>query len=204
MQSEEQLKLIAMGGVRRIDDEDGAIYGTIGYQAQEIATLGPSPSSDLYTVGRALAVLTFEFSGYQGKYSRSLPDPAAVPLLAQQESFLRVLRRATDPDPDGRFASASDMAEQLTGVLREVLALADGKPSPAFSSLFSPELHAIGAEATFAGGAAAPASGARSAGTHAAHPPPPAQEILARLPLPQVDTPDPAPADIAALSTLDP
>ena len=38
------------------------------------------------------------------------------------------------------------MAEQLTGVLREVLAVADGKPRPAFSALFSPELHAIGAD----------------------------------------------------------
>jgi serine/threonine-protein kinase PknG len=89
-------------------------------------------------------------------------------------------------------------------VLREVLALADGKPRPAFSSLFSPELHAIGAEATFAGGADAPASGTRSPGTHAAHPPPPAQEIVARLPVPQVDTADPAAGYIATLSTLDP
>jgi serine/threonine-protein kinase PknG len=209
IQTEEQLKLIDMGGVRRIDDEDSAIYGTRGYQAPEIATEGPSVSSDLYTVGRALAVLTFEFSGYQGKYATSLPDPGAVPLLAQQESFLRVLRRATDPDPDGRFASASDMAEQLTGVLREVLALADGKPRPAFSSQFSPELHAIGADATFTGGADARAAGTRAAGTraagtHAAHPPPPAQEIVARLPVPQVDTADPAAGYIATLSTLDP
>ena len=63
IQTEEQLKLIDMGGVRRIDDDEGAIYGTVGYQAPEIAGQGPSPSSDLYTVGRALAVLTFEFSG---------------------------------------------------------------------------------------------------------------------------------------------
>ena len=63
IQTEEQLKLIDMGGVRRIDDDDSAIYGTVGYQAPEIATAGPSPSSDLYTVGRALAVLTFEFTG---------------------------------------------------------------------------------------------------------------------------------------------
>jgi serine/threonine-protein kinase PknG len=195
IQTEEQLKLIDMGGVRRIDDEDSAIYGTVGYQAPEIATLGPSPSSDLYTVGRALAVLTFEFAGYQTKYSRSLPDPATVPLLAQQESFLRVLRRATDPDPDRRFASAGDMAEQLTGVLREVLAVADGKPRPSFSSLFSPELHAIGLGATAAVGAA---------GGAAAHPLPPAEEIVAGLPVPQVDAADPAAGYIATLSTLDP
>lgn len=77
IQTEEQLKIIDMGGVRRIDDDDGAIYGTVGYQAPEIATLGPSVSSDLYTVGRALAVMTFEFAGYQGRYAASLPDPAA-------------------------------------------------------------------------------------------------------------------------------
>ncbi len=199
IQTEEQLKLIDMGGVRRIDDEDSAIYGTVGYQAPEIATEGPSPSSDLYTVGRALAVLTFEFAGYQSKYVHNLPDPAAVPLLAQQESFLRALRRATDPDPDRRFASASDMAEQLTGVLREVLAAADGKPRPSFSSLFSPELHAIGVDASFTAGAA----DASAAGAGAAHPPP-ADEIVARLPVPQVDAADPAAGYIATLSTLDP
>ena len=80
IQTEEQLKLIDMGGVRRIDDEDSAIYGTVGYQAPEIADEGPTPSSDLYTVGRALAVLTFEFTGYQSTYAHSLPEPATVPL----------------------------------------------------------------------------------------------------------------------------
>jgi serine/threonine-protein kinase PknG len=194
IQTEEQLKLIDMGGVRRIDDEDSAIYGTVGYQAPEIATLGPSPSSDLYTVGRALAVMTFEFAGYQTKFAQSLPDPATVPLLAQQESFLRVLRRVTDADPDARFASAGEMVEQLTGVLREVLAVADGKPRPSFSSQFSPELHAIGVEASFTDGA--------DAGTP--HPPPPADEIVARLPVPQVDAADPAAGYLATLSTLDP
>ena len=158
IQTEEQLKLIDMGGVRRIDDEDSAIYGTVGYQAPEIAALGPSPSSDLYTVGRALAVLSFEFAGYQGKYANSLPDPVAVPLLAEQESFFRVLRRATDQDPDHRFDSASEMADQLTGVLREVLALADQKPRPAFSTLFTPEVQAVGVPASHAFDTAGPAA----------------------------------------------
>ena len=69
IQTEEQLKLIDMGGVRRIDSDE-PIYGTVGYQAPEIETDGPSVSSDLYTVGRALAVLTFEFKGFQGRFSR--------------------------------------------------------------------------------------------------------------------------------------
>jgi serine/threonine-protein kinase PknG len=188
IQTEEQLKLIDMGGVRRIDDDESAIYGTVGYQAPEIATAGPSPSSDLYTVGRALAVMTFEFTGYQGKFDHSLPDPETVPVLARNESFFRALRRATDPDPDGRFASAGEMAEQLTGVLREVLAVADGKPRPAFSAQFSPELRAVGAGSALADG----------------HPLPPPAEVVTGLPLPQVDATDPAAGYLATLSTLDP
>ena len=137
IQTEEQLKLIDMGAVRRIDSDE-PIYGTVGYQAPEIGTDGPSVSSDLYTVGRALAVLSFEFKGFQGRFSGRLPD--GVPLLGQQESFARLLRRATHRDPGRRFASAGEMAEQLTGVLREVLAVADGTPRPVFSTVFSPEV----------------------------------------------------------------
>src|SRR5260370_10100018 len=138
IQTEEQLKLIDMGGVRRIDDEDSAISGTVGYQAPEIADEGPSPSSDLYTVGRALAVLAFEFSGYQTTYVNSLPDPANVPVLADNESFLRALRRSTDPDPDGRFGPAAEMAQQLVGGLRGGIAVAEKRPRPAFSMLCRP------------------------------------------------------------------
>ena len=191
IQTEEQLKLIDMGGVRRIDDDDSPIYGTVGYQAPEIASRGPSPSSDLYTVGRALAVLTFEFTGYQTQYEHSLPDPASVPVLAQHDSFLRVLQRATNADPDQRFASASEMAEQLTGVLREVLSAADSKPRPAFSSLFSGEAQTIGVPAT-------ELAGPRP------HAPPPVAEIVAGLPVPVVDNTDPAAGFLATLSTLDP
>ena len=128
IQTEEQLKLIDMGGVRYIND-DGPIYGTIGYQAPEIEDEGPSPSSDLYTVGRTLAVLTFEFAGFQQQYRFRLPDNE--PLLQQQESFARLLRRATHRHPARRFQSAGEMAEQLTGVLREVLSVGDGQPRPA-------------------------------------------------------------------------
>ncbi len=36
------LKLIDLGGVRHVDDQESAIYGTVGYQAPEVATAGPS------------------------------------------------------------------------------------------------------------------------------------------------------------------
>jgi len=182
IQTEEQLKLIDMGGVRPVDG-DGPIYGTVGYQAPEIGTEGPSVSSDLFTVARALAVLTFEFKGYQGSYKYTFPD--GVPLLGQQESFARLLRRGTDADPDRRFGSAGEMAEQLTGVLREVLALADGTPRPVFSTVFSPELQAVGT------GASGPDQVLTT--------PPPA-EVVAGLPLSLVDRSDPAAGYLATFA----
>ena len=186
IQTEEQLKLIDMGGVRRIDSDE-PIYGTVGYQAPEIETAGPSVSSDLFTVARALAVLTFEFKGYQSSYKFMFPD--GVLLLAQQESFTRLLRRATNADPGRRFSSAGEMAEQLTGVLREVLAVADGTPRPAFSMVFSPEIRAIGIGDDTAGAALGV---------------PGTAEIIAGMPMPQVDRADPAAGYLATLAGLDP
>ncbi|MFI6035360.1 tetratricopeptide repeat protein [Streptomyces sp. NPDC051315] len=140
IQTEDQLKLIDMGAVRRMDDDESAIYGTVGYQAPEVAEVGPSVASDLYTVGRTLAVLTFDFQGYTTAYVDSLPDPDTIEVFRRYESFYRLLVRATDPDPARRFASAQEMAEQLTGVLREVVSLQSGRARPALSTLFGPEV----------------------------------------------------------------
>ncbi|WSW74792.1 serine/threonine-protein kinase PknG [Streptomyces sp. NBC_00996] len=140
IQAEDQLKLIDMGAVRRMDDDESAIYGTVGYQAPEVAEVGPSVASDLYTVARTLAVLTFDFQGYTNVFVDSLPDPDNIEVFRQYESFYRLLVRATDPDPARRFASAQEMSEQLTGVLREVVSLQTGRARPALSTLFGPEL----------------------------------------------------------------
>ncbi|MFE9824760.1 tetratricopeptide repeat protein [Streptomyces sp. NPDC005791] len=139
IQTENQLKLIDMGAVRRTDDAESAIYGTVGYQAPEVAEVGPSVASDLYTVARTLAVLTFDFQGYTNVFVDSLPDPDNIEVFRTYESFYRLLVRATDPDPDRRFSSAAEMAEQLTGVLREVVALQTGRPRSALSTLFGVE-----------------------------------------------------------------
>ncbi|MFD5133635.1 serine/threonine-protein kinase [Streptomyces olindensis] len=146
IQTEDQLKLIDMGAVRRMDDEESAIYGTVGYQAPEVAEAGPSVASDLYTVARTLAVLTFDFQGYTNVYADSLPDPDHIEVFRQYESFYRLLVRATDPDPARRFASAQEMTEQLTGVLREVVSLQSGRARPALSTLFGPELRVTDTE----------------------------------------------------------
>jgi serine/threonine-protein kinase PknG len=132
------LRIIDLGGVRRIDDDEGAIYGTTGYQAPEVADLGPSPASDLYTIGRMLAVLIIDFRGYQGTYLHSLPPAGEHPVLAEHESLHRFLVKATAPDPEDRYQSAEEMSEQLLGILREEAA-AKGQAQPAVSTVFGPD-----------------------------------------------------------------
>jgi serine/threonine-protein kinase PknG len=189
--AEEQLKLIDLGAVRHADDHQSAIYGTPGYQAPEVPKVGPSVAGDIYTVGRSLAVLSFHFAGFASTYADRLPTPADVPLLAREESYYRLLCRATHLDPARRFPSAADLREQLLGVLREVLSAADGVARPALSTQFTPERRAFG---TWAGAVedAAPPSGLNAA------------EIIAALPLPQVDLADPGAGFLATLSSSDP
>jgi serine/threonine-protein kinase PknG len=115
------VKLIDLGGVRRLDDEVSAIYGTQGYQAPEVATLGPSVASDLYTIGRTLVVLAMEFRGYQTTYLHDLPPVSETPLFQRYDSLYRLLVKACAKDPADRFQSADEMRNQLVGVLREVV-----------------------------------------------------------------------------------
>ena len=179
--AEEQLKLIDLGAVRRVGDDQSALYGTPGYQAPELAAVGPSIGSDLYTVGRTLAVLSFDFAGFTTRFADTLPPVADVPLLQAEESYYRFLQRATHRDRRKRFASAGDMAEQLIGVLREVLSAADGQPRPASSGLFTP--------------------GRRTFGPHTS--PPAGSDVAAALPLPLVDPTDPGAAFLATLTASD-
>ncbi len=136
IQQGDDVKLIDLGGVRRLDDPDTIIYGTVGFQAPEIADVGPSAASDLYTVGRTLAVLTMDFRGYQGAFKHALPEPTDQPVLARYRAFHRFLLRATAADPAVRFGTAEDMAAQLLGVLRQVVALDGEEMRPSPSSLF--------------------------------------------------------------------
>ncbi|MET0626916.1 MAG: tetratricopeptide repeat protein [Acidimicrobiia bacterium] len=140
IQSGDSVKIIDLGGVYRMGDQESPVYGTPGYQAPEIATLGPSVASDLFTVARTLAVLCTNFRSYQSTYEYTLPTPADMPLYARYDSLYRFLLRATAPNPEERFQSADDMADELAGVLREIVALDGGAPSPAVSHWFTGEL----------------------------------------------------------------
>ena len=129
--SQHSVKLIDLGGVYRLDEPSSAIFGTVGYQAPEIASAGPTVSSDLFTVARTLAVLCIDFRGYQGTHRFTLPEAASVPLFAEFDSLYRFLLKGTAPDPDDRFQSADEMAEQLRDKLGEAVvlvgAVGDGK-----------------------------------------------------------------------------
>ena len=134
MLEEDDVKLIDMGGVRRVDDPGGDVYGTKGYTAPE-AGEEPSFVSDLYTVARTLAVLIMDFK-FQGTYEFTLPTPAEQPIFAQYDSLYRFLLKATRTDPDDRFQTAEEMADQLLGVLREIVAQEQNKPQPSESLFF--------------------------------------------------------------------
>ena len=123
MVEEETVKLIDLGAVRRIDDTGGDIYGSKGYSAPE-ATTAPTPVSDLYTVGRALAVLVASFD-FQGKHEHSLPPPSECAVFQQHEALYRFLLKATRPKEEERFQTAAEMAEQLVGVLRGIVGETD-------------------------------------------------------------------------------
>jgi serine/threonine protein kinase len=198
----EDVKLIDMGAVRRIDDPHGDIYGTVGYKAPE-ADDNPVEVSDLYTIARTLAVLLMDFDN-TGRHRATLPAPnalmhlvptamieaagvsatanlraaladgsalpswltfgaatrafvgmappgltelearvtatdetgksAIIPIslrlpLAANESLYRFLLKGTADHPDARFQSADEMAAQLLGILREVVARSGPVPA---------------------------------------------------------------------------
>jgi serine/threonine-protein kinase PknG len=91
-------------------------------------------------------VLTARMPSENGIYEPGLPTPEEEPLFDQYEFFYRLLLHATNPDPEHRFTSAAEMAGQLNGVLREILAQQTGEPRPSLSTLFSPPRTTFGTD----------------------------------------------------------
>ncbi|WP_329050751.1 trypsin-like peptidase domain-containing protein [Amycolatopsis sp. NBC_01488] len=123
MQVGDRVKLIDLGAVRRLDDRTSVIIGTPGYQPdrEELRRYGVSVRSDLYAVGRTLSDLL-----------RSCEHTAGVGIEALEALIARALADRAD-----RFDSAREMAEQLEGVLRQLLALRDRVPRPVTSTVFT-------------------------------------------------------------------
>jgi serine/threonine-protein kinase PknG len=179
IQADEQLKLIDLGAVIAMDDTESSLFGTVGYQAPEIAHTGPTVASDVYTVGRTLAVLVMEIPQSHGHFIEQLPEPEDVPVLAKHESLYRAVVRATDPEPERRFSSMAEMADQLTGVLHEIAAADDGIERPRMSTYFSPQ------RAVYGTGRDVPTEPA---------------EVIAALPVPVVNSDDSGAAVLATTS----
>jgi serine/threonine-protein kinase PknG len=197
MQCEQRLTLIDLGAARRLTGTAAGtpVWGTHGYRAPEVAEAGPSIGSDLYTVGRTMAVLSFPFD-FTGRYADSLPGRDEVPVLRRFESYYRLLHRATHSDPKRRFDSAAEMVEQLHGVLREVVsAPRNSEPWPVPSTLFGRERWAVGTEIAAAGDDG-PVLGTLDVRTAVAALPPP---VVAET----EETVGPL-ADLATLSTREP
>ncbi|WP_405583180.1 tetratricopeptide repeat protein [Streptomyces sp. NBC_01190] len=140
MHVRDRTKLIDLGGVRPIGGHSvRQSWITTGFTAPEIYRgASPSVASDIYAVGRTLAVLTALFD-YTGDHRTTLPAAGAIAEFGRYESFYRFLRRATATRPEHRFTSVAHMAEQLVGVLREVVAQDSDRPPARPSSLFSQE-----------------------------------------------------------------
>src|SRR5207237_8392199 len=109
-----------------------------GFEAPEVQRLGPAgPSvrSDIYTVGRTLAALTLTAHSADLRALPAGPELTGLGLPATLDPFVRLLARATAPEPADRFDSAAQMREQVRGVRRQVRSAADGERRPPRSPL---------------------------------------------------------------------
>ncbi|HEY2193507.1 MAG TPA: serine/threonine protein kinase [Actinomycetospora sp.] len=97
--------LLDLGSVRRLDDRHSPVWGTEGFLAPEIAPggAGPSVASDVFALGRTLAVLL-------GRPVRpQLAPPSDHPTTALDP----VIARATAADPGLRHPDVETLAADL-------------------------------------------------------------------------------------------
>lgn len=109
--------LMDLGSVRRVGDRTSDVWGTDGFLAPEIApgATGPSVASEVYALGRTLAVLAIDFDHTRNDAMR-LPDPERAPLLAAHPALARLLARATAPDPGERHPDVAAFAAEARSV----------------------------------------------------------------------------------------
>ncbi|EFC86004.1 serine/threonine protein kinase [Parafrankia sp. EUN1f] len=186
------IMLIDLGGARRADDLTSAYLSTPGFRAPEIddtdGSGGPGPAprafpsvaSDIYAVGRTLAVLLLGTGwGLGGEHRHSLPARDEHQVFRDHESLHRLLLRATERNPAARFTDIAELEHEMLGVVHEILARQDSRQKtdralpPPLSRRFTPMPYLTGEDDD-----------------------PPPDAIL---PSPQVDPDDPAAAALAAI-----
>ncbi len=123
----ESVKLIDLGGVRRIGDDESPIYGTVGFQAPEVAARRHDDRLGHLHGGPHARRAGLRVPAVRpSEYVDALPTPEQVPLFAEHDSLYRLLLRTTATAAEDRFQSADELREQLLGVLREVTSRDDG------------------------------------------------------------------------------
>jgi len=111
------ITVLDLGSVRRVEDRHSDVWATTGFVAPEIRPGGPGPSvaSEVFALGRTLAVLLADFD-HQRNLALRLPDPAGIPVLRDDPDLVALLARATDPDPARRHRSVEAFAAEARRV----------------------------------------------------------------------------------------
>jgi serine/threonine-protein kinase PknG len=228
------VKLIDLGAGCRIGASKHT-WGTEGYRAPEVTRTGPTLRSDLYSVGQTMKTMlrwtpdyreadtgdgeagadTVSRVGHQpedreeagtghGEGSPgSAPGPASGPAVESLDNFIS---RATAQNPADRFGAAVEMAGQLSGVLRELVALRTSRPHPGPALLFGAETEcldtALGSVPPLTWWTSEGAFRAAADGSGRPLPDslPAAGEAAALLPAPRPDPADPAAGLLLTLS----
>ena len=144
MITEEQLKLIDLGAVSRINSF-GYLYGTPGYQAPEIVRTGPDGGHRHLHRRPHAGGADAEPAHPQGPLRRR---PARRRSGADR---VRLVRPAAAPGHRPRPAAPvrqrrGDDRASCSGVLREVVAQDTGMPRPGLSTVFSPSRSTFGVD----------------------------------------------------------
>jgi serine/threonine-protein kinase PknG len=101
--------------------DGAALPGWLSFNAATRAFIGTAPSG---VTALDVQVIASDASGARA----TLPLRLTLPLAAN-ESLYRFLLKGTADDPDARFQSADEMAAQLLGILREVVARTQKLPA---------------------------------------------------------------------------
>ncbi|MDL9938396.1 tetratricopeptide repeat protein [Gordonia sp. ABSL1-1] len=195
MVGSDEVKLIDLGAVSQVNGF-GHLYGTPGFQAPEIVETGPQVATDIYSIGRTLAVLTVPMPMRKGRYVDGLPSVRDTPVFRDNPSYHLLLQRATATDPKDRFSSAEEMSAQVLNVLRETVAVHTGVPRPSMSTVFTPPRSTFGTELILA-----PVDGFFDPDQAAFYDP---ADIAHALPVPLVNPRDPAARLLNSAALSDP
>lgn len=193
----DRLKVIDFGAVRAIDDRTTGSVGTAGYRIsdEEVAEHGFSVRSDLHTVGRTLQAL------HQRTQDAIRDQARPGPITLGLRSLRHVYERALD-EHHRRFGSTAEMAEQLAGVLREIIALRGGERRSSPSTVFDTPVtlldDGLGAVPPLTRWTEGPSSAPLADGR------PPPGAVASGLPVPLVRADDPGAAYLATVTVTEP